>query len=536
MRGMVVAPEPLAAEAGVRILARGGNAVDAAVAAAFVQGVVNPMLCGIGGSGLLFLHHSPANRTVLIDGSCTIGSRPTPGDWPAQSRGRSEAYGRYILASEENQFGYRSIMVPGFVKGAWEAFRRYGSGKVSWAELLAPAQTLAEDGFEVYPYIAAFWRNSEDKPGYPSLARKMAASPAAAFLYGRPRSVGERFVQSEYGRTLGRLAAEGGDDFFRGAIGAQIVADMERNGALITACDVEEFEAPEIEPVVGHYRGYEIRAAVSGSSSSPQLISMLQILEGFDLRGMGWNSPAYIDLLARVMRAGFVDHLQLKCDPPFSVATCLLRKFISPKRARYWQERIRTENIAGPRGATGLGSDTTHVSVVDGEGSAVSWTHTIGSLAGSGVLTPGLGFLYNNFLGHFNPVPGHWDSIVPGKRGGGGAPLLLYKDGKLVMAIGAPGGSRIITAVLQSIVNVVDHGMTMQDAVSAPRFHSEEDRLIFLEPTIPAETETALRAMGYRVERSTYMSRVQAVHVDPVAGTLSAGADPRGGGGQAVIA
>lgn len=262
---------------------------------------------------------------------------------------------------------------------------------------------------------------------------------------------------------------------------------------------------------------------------------MLQILEGFDLSSMDHNSPEYIDLLSRVMRATFDDHLQLKCDPPFSVATTLLRKFLSRERTAYWQERIRRERVQGPDRATGLGSDTTHVSVVDEEGSAVSWTHTNGSLAGSGVVTPGLGFLYNNFVGHFNPVPGHWDSILPLKRGGGGSPLLLYKDGNLVMAIGAPGGSRIFTAVLQSIINVVDFGMAMQEAVSTPRFHSEEEQLIYLEPEIPETTVRALQAMGYRAERSRYMSRVQAVRVDQ-SGKMHAGADPRGGGGQAVIA
>jgi gamma-glutamyltranspeptidase / glutathione hydrolase len=536
MRGMVVAPEPLAAQAGIQVMARGGNAVDAAVAAAFVQGVVNPMLCGIGGSGLLFLHHAPTNKTVLIDCSCTIGSRPLPAHWPVQCLGRSEAYGRYVLSSEENQMGYASIMVPGVVKGAWEAFRQYGSGKVSWAEAVAPAQALAGEGFEVYPYIAGFWRHGEDRPGYPGLARKMANSPYAASIYGTPRGVGERLVQSEYAGTLERIARNGGDEFYRGSVGEEMIADLERNGSLIAADDVREFEAPESPPVVGRYRGYEIRAAVSGSSSSPQLISMLQILEGFELKALGWNSPAYVDLLARAMRASFVDHLQLKCDPPYSVAAGLLRKFLLPERARYWQERIRSESIPGPQGATGLGADTTHVSVVDGEGSAVSWTHTIGSLAGAGVATPGLGFLYNNFVGHFNPAPGHWDSILPGKRGGGGSPLLLYKDGKLAMAIGAPGGSRIFTSVLQAIVNVIDHGMNMQEAVTAPRFHSEEDRLIFLEPEIPEETAGALEARGNRVERSRYMSRVQAIFVDPATGALSAGADPRGGGGQAVIA
>lgn len=534
MQGMVVSPEPLAAKAGAEILGLGGNAIDAAIAAGFVQGVVNPMLCGIGGTGLLFVHHAESNRTFLIDCSCTVGSVPPPADWPKEARGRSEAYGRYILESEDNQFGYRSIMVPGFVMGAWEAFTRYGSGKVSWSQLLARAQEHASDGFEVYPYISAFWRFDDDKPGYPSLERKMEAAPDASKVYGTPRETGEIFRQPVYGETLRRLAAAGGQDFYTGAIGAQMAADFEANGALISPADVRDYEAPESLPVVGTYRGIEIRAAVSGSSSSPQVLAMLQILEGFDLSSMGHNAPEYIDLLSRAMRASFIDHLQLKCDPPFSVGMHLLQKFTSKERAQYWADRIKVDAVSGPDQATGLGSDTTHVSVADEAGNAVSWTHTLGSLAGSGVVTAELGFLYNNFVGHFNPTPGQWDSLLPGKRGGGGSPLILCKGGRPWMVIGAPGGSRIFTAVLQTIINVVDFGMDMDTAVSAPRFHSEEKNIIYLEPDHDEAIAECLRAAGYDVRRSTYMSRVQAVLI-PGDGRFEAGADPRGGRGQAVM-
>jgi gamma-glutamyltranspeptidase / glutathione hydrolase len=535
MRGMVVAPEPLAAEAGAEALARGGNAIDAAIAAGFVQGVVNPLLCGVGGSGLLFVHHAKSDRTFLIDCSCTVGSVPPPASWPAEALGRSEAYGRYILASEANQYGYRSIMVPGFVLGAWEAFQGYGSGAVTWADLLAPAERHASEGFEVYPYIAAFWTRDEERPAYPSLRRKLERAPAESAAYGVQRREGEVFTQATYGRTLRRLAASGGGDFYGGAIAEEMAADLVANGSLITPGDVSGYTAPESLPVVGSYRGVEIRAAVSGSSSSPQVLAMLQILEGFDVAAMEPNGPAYVDLLARVMRASFVDHLQLKCDPPFSVGMELLAAFTSRERAAYWQERIRHERVRGPVSATGLGSDTTHLSVTDESGNAVSWTHTLGSLAGSGVVTPGLGFLYNNFVGHFNPTPGHWDSLLPRKRGGGGSPLLLFRHGKPFMVIGAPGGSRIFTAVLQAIVNVLDHGMDMATAVAVPRFHAEEDDLVYLEPEIPGATAERLEAMGYRVVRSSYMSRVQAILVDPETGRFTAGADPRGGGGQAVI-
>lgn len=520
------------------MLAKGGNAVDAAVAAAFVQGVVNPLLCGIGGHGILLIHHGPSGRVHVIDSTCAIGSRPTPADWAEQFQGRSEAVGRYILGNEENQMGYRSILLPSFIKGASEAFRRFGSGRISWEEVLEPAKRLALEGFEVYPYIAGFRRFDEGagKPGYPSFERKLTTSPAAQVIYGEPLEVGQRFVQTDYGQTLSRLARDGGEDFYRGGIAGAISSDMERQGGLITAEDLAEYSAFEGATLTGHYRGYEIRACISGSSNSPQLVSMLQILDGFDLSKIGWNTPAYVDLVARAMRASFVDHQNLKGDPPYSVKMGLLQKFTSVERARYWQERIASERISGTQGASGLGSETTHVSVVDGEGTAVSWTHSIGSMGGSGVVTPGLGFLYNNFMGHFHPMPGHWNSILPGKRSGGGAPLLLYQGGKLALVIGAPGGSRIMTAILQTLLNVIDHGMSIQEAVSAPRFHSEEERLIFLEPEVPEATAEALSSSGYQVRRSRYQARVQAIKIDTETGTPSAGADPRGGGGQAVIA
>lgn len=536
MKGMVVAPEPLAAEAGASIFKKGGNAIDASIAAMFVQGVVNPMLCGIGGTGLMFVHIEELNKTVLIDCSCTMGSGKVPKEWEANYIGRSEAYGRYILKDEENQIGYKSIMIPGVVMGAWEAFQKYGSGQVTWKELLYPAVTYAKDGFKVYPYIAEFWSGrSAASPGYPSLDFKMDQSKAASSLYGTPRKTGEWFVQGKYGNTLEKLAKHGGNDFYTGEIGEKIAKDLELHEAFISKDDLANYDVFETEPLLGTYRGYEIRAAVSGCSSSPQIVSMLQIMEGFDLNKYEHNSPAYIDLLSRAMRASFVDHVKLKGDPPLSIAMNLLPKYTSKERAEFWQEKIKKDPISGTSYPTGLGSDTTHVSVIDELGNAVSWTHTLGSLAGSGVITEELGFLYNNFVGHFNPLQGYWDSIIPGKRGGGGSPLLIYKDGELVMAIGAPGGSRIFTAIMQVLINVIDFDMSLKEAVEAPRFHSEEKDIIYLEPSLSEEIEKEL-LKTYKVIRSSYMSRVQAVWKDPSSGAFTAGADPRGGKGEAVIA
>ncbi|HHT28166.1 MAG TPA: hypothetical protein GXZ82_13095 [Firmicutes bacterium] len=529
--GLVVAPEPLAAQVGNKILTQGGNAVDAAVAAAFAQGVVNPLLCGIGGSGYILVHHAPTGRCVHIDCSCEMGALPPPVDWQTGFLGRSEAFGRYVVAGEANQMGYQSIMTPGFVMGAWEAVRRFGSGRISWAELLAPAVSLAHAGFAVYPFLAENWRSTEDKPGYPALARKLVLCPEAHAIFGRPYQVGEVFVQRDLGRTLSTIANEGAVSFYRGTLAERISAHLTAHNALITKADWAAYQAAEMPVISGYYRGWEIRAAVSGCSSSPQVLSTLQVLAGFPLSSMDPNSPDYIDLLAKAMRAGFLDHLRLKGDPPYSVAARFLQEYTSEERARYWQERIKNGQVNGLACVGGLGGGTTHLSAIDSSGSLVSWTHTIGSCGGAGVITPGLGFLYNNFVGHFYPLPGAWDSILPGKRGGGGAPLLLYKNGKPVMAIGAAGGSRLITAIVQVICNVVDFGMTLQEAVTAPRFHAEETRKLFLEPQIPEQIESTLRARGYETHRTTYMARVHTVMVDEQ-GAIHSGSDSRSKGGE----
>lgn len=255
---------------------------------------------------------------------------------------------------------------------------------------------------------------------------------------------------------------------------------------------------------------------------------MLQILEHFDLAALGHNTPAYIDTLARVQRATFADNVRLKGADPKQVRS-LEEELLSPERAAAWAARIQTGDRIVVRGGA-ADSGTTHLTSVDARGNVVTFTHSIGSLAGSGVVTPGLGFLYNNFLGHYHPLSGFPDSIASGKKMGGGVPTIIFRNGEPYLTIGAPGGSRLITSTVQVIVNAIDHGMDLATAVSVPRFHSEEGQLLFIEPVFSEATAEALRAMGNTVQRSTYMSRVQAIRLQP-GGALEAGPDPRGGAG-----
>jgi gamma-glutamyltranspeptidase/glutathione hydrolase len=534
---MIVCPEPLAAQAGQDMFAAGGNAIDASVAAAFVQGVTNPLLCGIGGTGLLYYYDHRQRRSIALNGEVSIGSRPVPAGWTGEFVGRAETIGRYILRGEANQVGHQSIMAPGFVKVCADAWQRFGSGKLAWAELLEPAIRLARQGYEVYPYIAAFWQPGvasdahDSRPGYPALSCKLDATPDTRRIYlkpdGSPYVTGDRIVLADYADTLERLATAGGDDFYSGEIARIAAADFDTHDGLVSRDDLRAYDVIDQAVLRADYRGFEITSP-SPPGSGCQVIEMLNILQHVDVVGLGHNSVAYIDLFARVQRASFADNVTLK-GIDFDTGLHFAARVNSDERARYWAERIMAGDRVVVRGGA-VDPGTTHVTVVDAERNVVSFNHSIGSLAGSGVVTPGLGFLWNNFLGHFNPLPGHSDSIVPGKRLGGLLPVIVFKDGEPHIGVGAPGGSRIITAVTQALVNVIDHGMDMGTAISVPRFHSEEEQLLFLEPAFSERTASALRDLGNDVQRSTYMSRVQAIRVDP-AGLLEAGADPRGGAG-----
>lgn len=537
MSNMVVCPEPLAAKAGEEIFAAGGNAIDAAIAAAFAQGVVNPLLCGIGGTGLFYYYDHQLRQSVALNGEVSVGSGPVPTSWAAEFQGRSETIGRYILTSEANQVGHQSIMVPGFVKACWVAYQRRASGKLSWAELLEPAIRLAREGFEVYPYIAAFWRRdsggdaSDARPGYPGLMAKMEATTGARDQYLKPDGslyvTGDWLTQSDYANTLQQLADAGGDDFYRGEIARVAAKDFAEHDALVVEDDLSGYEELEQEILRSEYHGHEVTSPAPPSSGL-QTIEMLNILKHFDLPAIGHNSASYIDLFARVQRVSFADNVRLK-GIDLEAGRELAEALMSEERAEEWAARLEQGDRVVVRGGA-IDPGTTHVTVIDEQRNVVSFTHSIGSLAGSGVVTPGLGFLWNNFLGHFNPLPGHSDSIEPGKRLGGLLPVIVFKDGEPEIGIGAPGGSRIITAVTQALVNVIDHGMSMEEAVVAPRFHSEEEQLLFLEPSFDEALAEELRGFGNDVERSTYMSRVQAIRLTD-SGELEAGADPRGGAG-----
>lgn len=533
MTSMIVCPEPLAAEIGGRVLGRGGNAADAAVAAAFAQGVTNPFLCGLSGTAIL-LHMDKAGHSTVINGECAIGSGPVPTSWVETLAGRAETIGRFVLPSEDNQVGPSSAMVPGFVAACWELFHRLGSGKVPWAELIQPAIRLAADGFEVYPYIADAWSTladgqAEARPGYPSLKQKLDrdAPARAIYLKGGTDSyrVGDVLKQPAYAATLERLAREGAQDFYQGKIGQVMAEDLERRGSLVRAADLASYRVVDQTVLTGTHGGMEI-VTTPPPSPGVQILEMLAILERLDFQALRFDDPRTLDLLAQVMRAGFLDNRDIKAVL-IEEAASWVERIMMPARLDLWAQRIRRgERVSGSPECQGTG--TTHLVVVDGDGAAVSFTHSVGSVAGSGAVTPELGFFHNNFLGHFDPRPGRQMSILAGRRIGSGAPTIVRKDGRLRLVLGAPGGSRIITSILQTLLHVIDHRLTPSAAVTVTRVHSEEAFLVHLEPGWPETVKTQLALLGNTVHWNRYQARVQAIGVDD-ADRLSAGPDPRGG-------
>ncbi|MDX9831642.1 MAG: gamma-glutamyltransferase, partial [Anaerolineae bacterium] len=295
MDSLIVCPEPRAARVGRDVLAGGGNAVDAAVAAAFAQAVVNPLQCGLGGTALIYIYDARNHRRLALNAEAATGSRPVPESWAGEYAGRSGATGRHVIRGEANQLGYQSIITPGFVRGCWTAFRRLGSRRLSWPDLLSPAARLAGEGFEVYPYVAAMWRKLEGKPGYPGLLAKLRVTPDAAHVYLKPDGSiyreGDRLLQPDLACTIRRLAEAGGDDFYTGEIARAISRDLAGHGAFITPGDLQDYPVDEDRPWCGTYRGLEVTAPPY--SFGAQFIEMLQIAGHFDLAGLGHNTPRY---------------------------------------------------------------------------------------------------------------------------------------------------------------------------------------------------------------------------------------------------
>jgi len=538
MRGMVVCPEPLAADAGAEILRRGGNAMDAAFAAAVAQCVTDPMMCGIGGVGVLTAFQASTGEASCVRFHGVVGSKARPDVFTADVL-ESHAGETAQVRGHRSSMGYESVVVPGFVRGMAAGLQRWGTGRLSLRDLVAPSVRLAREGFDVYPYLVHFWGPDSPVTDVPPAEVRLAATAASARIYvrgGRLPRTGERLVQDDYGKTLERLAADGLDSFYDGHIGRAIAADFEAHGGLFTADDLRRYQPLIGEPLWGTFDGLTVMTDTP-PGSGVLVLQILNILEGIDLRAMGWNTPAYLDVLARTLRHVFAGRYIHMADPrfyPVDVATLTSKAWAAEARARVLEGREGTPQAQPARGAASGGSEgTTHLSVMDGEGNAVAVTHT--NRDASGVVTPGLGFMFNNDMASYDPIPGRRNSVAPGKMPvTGGAPTMFLQDGQVVMVVGSPAGPRKVTALVQSVLNVRYFAMAMAEAVAAERIHCEGEP-IFVEPSFPEDKAEALRRLGHRVEVSRYTARMAAILRDPKTGRLEGGSDPRGGGGLAAV-
>lgn len=531
MKGVVVCPQPRAADVGASILAKGGNAFDAAVAAAFSQMVNDPFMCGIGGMGTLHYYRADTGRSGMIDFYNRAGSKVRADMWQHDCKGRTPISGYSLFDDYRSEIGYTSIMTPGTPAG----FGLFHAGHCSmpWADLLAPAIAQAREGIVIAPHTANVW-SSYRQPGIPDGMTRITKTAECARVYlhpeGRFYKVGETMRLPDYARTLERLAQGGWQEFHRGALSEEIAANLAANGAFVTREDLSGYRPDEGPPVEGSYRGYTVRSNPP-PGSGVTLIEMLQILEHFDLGGLDHSSPRHIDLIARAMAAAHVDRNAYLGDPRF--ADVPVAMLISKERAAHWAERIGRGEMPGDATQAPPGC-TTQLCTFDAQGNAVTLTHTLGTAAG--VVTPGLGFNYNNSMKLFDPIPGRKNSIAPGKaRTTGMVPTMLLKDGKPVLIAGAPGGSVIISATLQAILNVVDFGMSPVEAVTVPRIHCE-GKGIQAEATVQLDVVRALRRMGHVVNHSpnSFEPIMSRAHVIARVGTrLRGGADPRGGAGVA---
>lgn len=509
--GMVVSAEVNASEAGVEILRAGGNAVDAAVATGFALAVTYPVAGNIGGGGFMVIR--------LPDGTATtIDYREMA---PAASTRDMFLDSTGTFVPERSQRGYLASGVPGAVAGLVQAHEAYG--RLPLAEVMAPAIRLAEGyaiGRSQAQRFNAFRQRFEL---FPSTARYFA--PEDGF------TPGQTFRQGDLATVLRRIAARGRDGFYRGATADAIVAEMERGGGLITHADLAAYRAVEREPVRGSYRGYGVLSMPPPSSGGVALVQLLRMMEPYDLRASGYNSSATIHLMAEAMRRVYADRAEWLGDPDFTPVPIEALTSVDYVRGRlddfnpYRADTSATVSYGVP--LAGESDETTHYSIVDADGMAVSTTTTLNGGYGSLVVVDGAGFFLNNEMDDFAAAPGvpnmfglvgsEANAVAPGKRMlSSMTPTIVESpDGELFMVIGSPGGARIITTVFQVILNVIDHGMDIQAAVAAPRIHHQwlPDRLFAEHMSLSADTEHALRQRGWDLLEGRRWSRADGIVV-----------------------
>lgn len=499
---IVASQHELASKIGADIMKRGGNAVDAAIAVGLALAVVYPEAGNLGGGGFMLIRFKDG-RTAAIDYR----------EMAPKSASRNvfvDKNGNVIRGEGGSTIGYRASGVPGTPAGFDLAFKKYGSGKIKWSELVEPSRKLASDGYVLSYRLANLFK------AYAKNLEKYEDSKRIFLKNGAFYKEGELFKQPDLAATLQRMQTLGAKEFYTGKTAELIAADMKKNNGLITLEDLKNYVAKEREPLKGKYRGYEIISMPPPSSGGIVLMQVLQMLEKYDIKKMGYNSAEKIHLLAEAERRSFADRAEYMADPDFAdvpLKQLLDRNYLLGRANTInLTKASKSEEIKQGNIAISEGTETTHYTVADAQGNVVSNTYTINDLYGSAVTAKGTGVLLNDEMDDFAARPGvpNMFGLIQGERNkveGGKRPLssmtptiVLRKDGSVWFAVGARGGPRIISAVLQSVINVIDHGMNIQEAIDAPRIHHQwfPDQIYYEQYGISFDTRKILESYGHK--------------------------------------
>lgn len=530
-RGMVVTQNAIATEVGTEILRKGGNAVDAAVAVGFALAVTLPRAGNIGGDGFMLVHMAGPGETIVIDFRSVA---------PAAARLNMFVDGKGKETPQASR-GYRASAVPGTVAGLALAHKRYG--RLPWKDVVMPAWRLAAEGVALTPDEAFVFSWAQERMTESAAGQRTFYKPGGELF-----RAGEVFRQPDLAWSLKQIADNGADAFYRGEIARRFAADMKAHRGLITLEDLAAYRPVVREPLVGTYRGYTVATTPPASSGGATLLQMLNTLESFDLKALGGaGSSGALHVMAEAMKLAYADRYRHLGDTDFVKVP--LKGFISKAYGAQQASRIDV-NRAKPAKALGAGDpwtfespSTTHYSIADAAGNAVSTTYTLGADFGSGVMVEGTGFVLNNQMNNYSheqaveaarksgAMPPN--AMAPGKRMlSTMMPTLVFKDGKPWLVTGTPGGSTIIDTVLQVIVNVIDFDLNVAEATHQPRIFQAATDTLEVEPNFNPDTVAALRAKGHPVKAAETMGSAQSIMIDK--GLFLGAADPRRPGALAV--
>ena len=535
--GIVSSTNEVASRVGVEIMKRGGNAVDAAIAVAFALAVTHPAAGNLGGGGFMMIRLKDG-RTTAID-----YREMAPG--AAHRNVYLDKNGNLIEGEGGSLVGYRAAGVPGTVRGMELALKKYGSGKLTWAQLVEPARRLAGRGFVVTHSLArSLYSNRE-------YLEKYAETKRIYLKGGQFYEEGEFVRQPELAATFARLQRFGPNEFYEGETARLIVADMKRNNGLMTMDDLRGYVAKERAPVRGNYRGYEIISMPPPSSGGAVLVQMLNILEGFDLQKLEANSSDRYHLMAEAMRRAFADRAEYMGDTDFvkvPIPGLIDKAYAATLRATINTERASTsDEVKAGRPAGYESEETTHFTVVDAQGNAVSNTYTLNNSYGSAAVAKGTGIILNDEMDDFAAKPGtpnlygliqgERNAVAPKKRplSAMTPTIVLRKDGSLWFTVGSPGGPTIINTVLCVITNVIDYEMNIQEAIDFPRIHHQwlPDELVGEPLGLSVDTQKALAARGHKLAKLRYLGDAEGIMIEEKTGIRLGATDPRRSDGLA---